>query len=287
MEFVPMSLSHRGSGLAFKELFLGEENTRENYSLNLGKQEDFFSPIHHHNYDQLRFAVKGNISLGPNMMLKEGQLSYHPEGAYYGPQEDDADHERQVLVLQCGGASGNGYMSFAQLQTANDQLSQIGKFEGGKYHGQDGTVKDGYQALWEHLNGKPMVYPKPRYKSPIVMDPASFSWLPVPVDLNDTSEGNSINGNVNVWKKTLGVFSERELKVEEIMVSPGGRIEVGSKQAIHLLVVLDGIGSVGSENLVQESTIRVKPGHAAKIIGDSGNLVLLHYEIPLLGASEN
>ena len=288
MEFIPTSLSHRDSGLAFKELFIGKENTLENYSLNLARQKNFFSPIHHHNFDQVRYAVKGGISLGPDMILEEGQLSYHPEGAYYGPQEDSPDEERHVLVLQCGGASRNGYMSFKQLQGANNELSKRGTFEGGKFHSPDGSVKDGYQALWEYLSGRDLQYPKPRYPGVIIMDPASFSWLPVKSRPNDLSNDNAINGeiggnpNVKVWKKTLGVFSERELRVEELKIAPGGRIEVGGEHGIHILVVLEGDGSIGSEGIERESAVRLEPGNIAEIVGESRDLVLLHYELSLL-----
>ena len=37
---------------------------------------------------------------------------------------------------------------------------------------------DGYQAIWEHVNGRPMDYPKPRYPQPIFMDPENYEWVP-------------------------------------------------------------------------------------------------------------
>src|SRR5262249_40413746 len=55
---------------------------------------------------------------------------------------------------------------------------------------------DGYQAIWEHVNGRPMVYPKPRYPQPIFMDPANYEWVPV-----EAAPG--------VAEKLLGVFTER------------------------------------------------------------------------------
>lgn len=280
-DFTPPGLNHRGGGLEFKCLSLGEENTPENYSLNLARQKDFYSPIHHHNFDQFRYAVKGDVSLGPDMLLKEGQLSYHPEGAYYGPQQDDGEQERIVLVLQCGGASGQGYMSFAQLRQANKQLSEIGKFEGGKYYTEGGTVRDGYQALWEHVNGRQLIYPEPRYPAPIIIDPANFSWRPAAPLTNGTTSGNP-HQNAPIWKKHLGTFSERELKAEEIWLESGASLHVGSSDAIHLLVILDGSGQVGAEHLNVESAIRLKPGTDAEILCSSGHLQLLHFVLPLL-----
>lgn len=281
LDFTPPGLDHRGGGLEFKCLSLGEENTLENYSLNLARQKDFYSPVHHHNFDQFRYAVKGDVSLGPDMLLKEGQLSYHPEGAYYGPQQDDGEQERIVLVLQCGGASGQGYMSFAQLRQANKQLSLIGKFEGGKYYSEGGTVRDGYQALWEHVNGRQLIYPEPRYPAPIIIDPRNFAWKSMVALTNGTTSG-SLHKETSIWKKHLGTFSERELRVEELWLDSGASLHVGSQDAIHLLVVLDGSGQVGTENLNVESTIRLKPGADAEILCSSGHLQLLHLIMPLL-----
>lgn len=282
LHFTTPGLNHRGGGLEFKCLSLGDENTPENYSLNLARQKDFYSPVHRHNFDQFRYAVKGDVSLGPNMILKEGQLSYHPEGAYYGPQEDDPGQERIVLVLQCGGASGQGYMSFAQLREANKYLSTIGKFEGGKYYAQDGGVKDGYQALWEHVNGRRLEYPKARYQGPIIVDCTNFSWRPVAVQANGIANHGSLDAKPTAWKKPLGTFSERELRIEQLLLTSGASLRVGSEEAIHLLVVLDGTGRVGSEDLENESTIRLKPGHISEVVSTVGDLILLHFVLPLL-----
>ena len=282
LDFTPPGLNHRGGGLEFKCLSLGEENTPENYSLNLARQKDFYSPVHHHNFDQFRYAVKGDVSLGPDMLLKEGQLSYHPEGAYYGPQQDDGEQERIVLVLQCGGASGQGYMSFAQLREANKKLSTHGKFEGGKFIVDGAGAKDGYQALWEHLNARQLIYPEPRYPTPIIIDPQNFSWKPVGALANREPSSVRPLQNATVWKKHLGTFSERELRAEELWLESGASLHVGSVEAIHLLVVLDGSGQVATENLNVESTIRLKPGADAEILCSSGHLQLLHLVMPLL-----
>ena len=55
---------------------------------------------------------------------------------------------------------------------------------------------DGYQAIWEHLNKRPMVYPKPRYSRPFMMDPANYEWVPVA-------------GKPGIAEKLPGVFTER------------------------------------------------------------------------------
>ena len=278
LSYEPVSLSHRGTGLGFKWLSVGTENTPENYLLVLGKQKDFYSPVHRHNFDQFRYAYQGDFNLTPSLNLKEGQLSYHPEGVQYGPQ-DDGPEERILLVLQCGGASGQGFLSHPQMRKANQELAERGKFLKGKYYADtngatNGEAKgiDGYQAIWEHVNGRPLKYPKGRYHTPVLMDPDNFSWTKV----------KSGTANGGVFKKTLGVFSERELRVEALKIDEtGGSITVGGDDAIHLVFVLSGNGIVEDQELQREGTIRLDPGTAATIRSDSGT-EMLHYVMPTL-----
>ena len=286
MVFKAPNLTHRGDGLGFKYLSLGEENTPENYGLILGRQQDFYSPRHHHNFDQFRYAVKGDFDLGQQLHLQEGQLAYHPEGTYYGPQNDGPE-ERILLTLQCGGASGQGYMSFAQLEKANQELSAMGKFEKGKYVAEDGSVRDGYEALWEHLNRRKLVYPKGRYHTPVLMDPESFAWKPVRTETqtNSAVNGTSNEEDMKAWKKTMGVFSEREIRAEMLKLAPHGTMKVESGGAIHLLYVLRGAGHIRDETLMRESTIRLKPGVLAEIFSEEEEMELLHFVMPLLSQS--
>ena len=93
-----LGMKHRGDGLSFKRLAKGSVGMPENFVLLLSKQKDFYSPRHKHNFDQFRYAIQGDFNLAPNLMLGEGQIAYHPEGVYYGPQDDGAE-ERRMLVL--------------------------------------------------------------------------------------------------------------------------------------------------------------------------------------------
>ena len=145
----------------------------------------------------------GDFDLGHNLTLKPGQLSYHPEGVYYGPQDDGLD-EHVLLVLQCGGASGQGYTSYKTLQTSEKALLETGKTEGGKYISYDGHVIDSYQAEWEHAHGKKLVYPGKRYSKPVVMDPAAYEWTPAHKRPGVRVETTA---KTLAWRKTLGVTS--------------------------------------------------------------------------------
>lgn len=176
MTFLDPAAKHRPGGLAFKTLSRGTENTPENYLFVLARQQGFYSPRHKHNFDQFRYAKKGNFNLAPNIDLSEGNLAYHPEGVEYGPQDDGPD-EMILLVLQFGGASGQGFLSLDQIRAANAELLKTGKFEKGKYYsdkgGEDAEPIDGFEAAWSLANGKKLVYPEPRYNAPIIMHPLS------------------------------------------------------------------------------------------------------------------
>ncbi|CRG83413.1 hypothetical protein PISL3812_00764 [Talaromyces islandicus] len=279
--FIPPPLKHRGDGLAFKDVFYGDKGTPENYYLSLVRQGTFFSPRHKHNFDQFRYAVRNNVSIGPDMLLHEGELSYHPEAVHYGPQHDE-DGERDVLVLQFGGASGQGYLTFDQLAEAQAALKEKGRFEGGKYYA-DGNAsaeaKDGYEALWEHCNGRPLVYPAGRYHDPIIIRPKAFSWKPIKP------------GEKGVLYKNLGVFSERETRVQTVRIEAGGKWQVEAENAIQLLYVLRGEGnaslseeqtSPSSEAIKFESAIRLKPGSDSVVFWTDSEVEFLHFVLPML-----
>ncbi|OOF90598.1 hypothetical protein ASPCADRAFT_135054 [Aspergillus carbonarius ITEM 5010] len=276
--YIPLSLTHRGPGLSFKHLFLGTEQTPENYLFSLAHQSIFYSPRHKHNFDQFRFAYRNSVSISPDIMLQEGELCYHPEGVEYGPQ-DDPEGGREVLVLQFGGASGQGYLSFGEVAKVQTILKGRGRFVGGKFfeglEGEDekegAKGKDGYQALWEEMMGRELVYPAPGYGGPVVVKPDGFSWV-------KAGEGEG----EGAWRKCLGVFSERETRVEMVKLDEGGRLMVGKRDAIQLYFVLKGEGRVDGEEVWQESAVRLQPGDGAEFASEKG-MEFLRFVLPMLG----
>lgn len=58
---------------------------------------DFAEPRHQHNFDQIRYCISGTMNYGPNCWVKEGEVAYYPEGAYYGPRSAT----RSPLCLPC------------------------------------------------------------------------------------------------------------------------------------------------------------------------------------------
>jgi len=244
---------HREWRLSFKNLFKGTPGTPENYRLVLSSNNGpYRSPRHHHNFDQVRFCLEGKLNIAPGVDIQAGDGGYFPEGAYYGPQDDDAT-KRVSLTLQCGGASGAGYMSSDQLKQGHTELAQRGRFEGGAFHFADSRRKqDAYEAIWEHVFQRDMVYPPPRYPGPILFKTANFSWWPV-------AHG--------VQRKLFGTFTERGIQLEIIRLDPNASLTVGAPNVELLVFVLSGAGSCGRGNLKPYSAVRFAPGETATMTG--------------------
>ncbi|KAJ5591671.1 uncharacterized protein N7459_002040 [Penicillium hispanicum] len=277
LDFVPPPLKHRGDGLAFRSLFHGDDGTPENYYLSLVRQGAFYSPLHKHNFDQFRYAVRNAVSIAPDMLLREGELCYHPEAVPYGPQHDEGG-DRDVLVLQFGGTSGQGYLSFDALATAQAALKARGRFEGGRYFADgDAEGKDGFEALWEYYHHRPLVYAEPRFDKPVIVKPKAFAWTPCP----GAGEG--------VFKKTLGVFTERETCVQLVKVVAGRRWLVAARDATQLLYVLEGkgvattsMGDGAATPFEDEACIRLTRESDGVALEASADIEIMHFVLPAL-----
>ena len=195
------ALEHRGGIFHGRIVVEGAPGALDNFQVSYGQMGgDFNSPRHRHNFEQIRYQLEGVLDYGRDGKLIAGMVGYFPEAVYYGPQSQDPSIACKTIVLQFGGASGSGYFSQAEVQAGMQELKQQGEFKDGVFRRRadvEGKRNlDGYQAIWEHVNERPMVYPKPRYPQPIFMDPASYEWVPV-------------EGQPGVAEKLLGVFTER------------------------------------------------------------------------------
>jgi len=273
LEYKALGFKHRVGEPEFKYLFRGQDGTPENYMLALGRQKKFYSPVHKHNFDQFRFAYQGDFSIAENMTIKEGELCYHPEGVEYGPQVDEEDGTDHILlILQFGGTSGQGYLSYDQLLSVQSDLKNHGKFEGGKFHpASGGDPKDGFEATWEHYNKRKLEYPQARYTRPILMKPENFNW----------TEISSVGGTGAAYRKHLGTFTERAVLAEMLKVEKGAQLELRSVDGVQLIFVYKGEGEVNGKSLVEESAFRLEPGQGVTLSSTSG-LEGLHLVLPSL-----
>lgn len=262
---------HREGSLAFRNLFRGDEGDPNNFRLVLSRNGgEYRSPRHRHNFDQIRYCVKGSANIAPGKTLNEGDIGYFPEGCYYGPQFDGGQN-RVTLVMQLGGASGLGYMSSAQLRRGLEALEQTGIFAGGKFTPNGGNEpRDSYEAIWEHIFARPIEYPEGRYEDPVLIRAAAFDWK-----AHATHEG--------VMVKPLGVFSERELRLSFARLSANAVLPLESAAAMTLIHVIGGEGRCALGPLRAGSTLRLEQHETLDIHGKDA-LEMLLIAVPVVSA---
>jgi hypothetical protein len=264
---------HREGDIRFKYLLRGEAGSPQNYELLLAHTGGGFpSPAHRHNFDQIRFGLRGIFGDGKGIDVREGHCGYYPEGAPYSIDSQ----ESEVILLQFGGASGWGFTHFPQLFQAYSELSQLGEFRDGRFYrarpaGEpDAKMQDGYEALWQHIHGKPVVYPTPRYTKPVIMDPDAYAWRQL---------------QTGAARKVLGVFTERALEIGLLKLDTGTVWRFTEHSAPSLLYVLSGTGEAGGFGL--------KAGFAAEIAASespefhaSQDMLLFYSVLPTFGREE-
>jgi mannose-6-phosphate isomerase-like protein (cupin superfamily) len=271
MDYTSVGLQHRQGAPTFKLLILGQENTPANFNLMLARQESFFSPRHHHNFEQFRYAYKGDISLGEGeeWLLREGQLAYFPEGVYYGPQ-NDGKGVREVLVLQFGGPSRQGYLSFRQLHDVQMEMTEkgVGTFSGGKFipTGEEAESTDGYEALWQYQNRQKLRYPVSRYRHPLLIQTGAFNW-------------QQARTNENAKMRPLGVFSDGSIAANQIQID-SGHFQVTGQEGVQLLFFLKGTAEVGDHSCREQSAIHLDSGEETIISAGEEGAEILHFVLP-------
>jgi hypothetical protein len=254
VESVPMlARAHvRAGGFSSRRLLDGREGTPGNFSLQLSLTPDsYFSPRHRHNFDQVRYQLEGEYDFSSDGVMRPGTVAYFPEGTYYGPQSSSV--RSLTLVLQFGGASGNGYMSPEQYDSAAAELRRVGTFANGAYTvttPEGGKInKDAYEAVWERVSGRPLVYPRERYARPVFMQPENFSSFPV-------------EGEPGVSRKFMGEFSERCTQLAFYQIESGASLKAAGHS---IYFVTTGSGLAGTQEFRQHATIYVENAAPATI----------------------
>jgi hypothetical protein len=262
-------LEYRGGIFHFRHLVEGEPATLDNFQLSLGEVGgDFFSPRHRHNFEQVRFQLEGTLDFGRDGKMSPGMVGFFPEGVAYGPQTQKPDEGPYLTaVLQCGGASGSGYLSREEVKRGVDELRKYGEFKDGVFRRRKDVPGkrnlDAYQAIWEFMNQRAMAYPKGRYAAPIMMDPANYQWVPVA-------------GMAGVSEKLLGIFTERRSTVRLLKLAAGASYEAAGRS---LYLTFSGTGSIASRKLRRLTTLFVERGETAPITADE-TTELLHLGLP-------
>jgi hypothetical protein len=231
-------LDHPRGTVSFNYLLMGGEPEKlENFRYILGRQEaDFRMPRHRHTFEQIRLPLAGDMNLGEQGTLHEGEIGYFPEGQTYGPQDDPLDAydakpgERLQLVLQFGGASGLG------MAASRGRGPQARREEGERLRRERREMK----------------FPRPRYKNVIIMDPAHFNWLPVP-------------DAPGVQRKYFGSFSERAFWIEFIKIDAGAAWVSATDAGRRLIVALSGAGTAAGTKIGRMAAIQAEAGEKLRI----------------------
>ena len=213
--------------------------------------------------------LSGESDYGQDGPLKAGMLGYYPEGVYYGPQVNKTPIT--CAVLQFGGASGSGYLQPREVKAGMEELKEFGEFKDGVFHRREGAPgilrgksnMDAYQAIWEHVHGRAMVYPKGRYDAPIMMDAGNFAWA-------------RVRGAAGVSEKLFGVFTERRTQARLVRLDAGAHYEVAGRG---VYLVLSGAGAAGGAPLEKFTTVFLDTGERGTLSA-SETTELLHYGLP-------
>ncbi len=255
----------RSKTIEYKGMLQGEPGTPDNYEMSINRfgVGGSISPRHRHNFDQFRWAFDEPLNYSPKLDVPPNRLGYFPEGAYYGPQ--DIVEGSPMLIVQFGGASGQGYMSWKELMRGTEELKQKGEFVRGVYTSvnEEGNRfnKDAYEAVWEHVHGRPLKYPTARYREPVVINPEAFEWLPV-------------RNCAGVTQRALGTFSERGTSAFQLNIPAGALYSHAQVPNITLMFVLAGKVRAGNEEYVAQAAFSVSAQEDAQIAASADTLVL-------------
>ncbi|NYT80941.1 hypothetical protein H0A70_05460 [Alcaligenaceae bacterium] len=240
--------SMRPGVLQQKFLLTGKDGSPNNYLLNVGRTGTggWTTPRHRHNFDQIRYVLKGTYPYAKGKSMEEGWVGYFPEGVFYGPQARPEGLE--MMVCQFGGASGEGFVSVADREAANTALEKKGKFENGIFTWYDENGKrhnqDGSEACMEHAMGRKLVYPKPRYDDLVMMDPANYAWVP--------------QGAPGVFTKWLGSFTERCTKIGLLRIEENASFDAGLEDSIELMFLAKGKVNVDGKDYGPHSAFELQ-----------------------------
>ena len=238
-------MDHPRGTVSFNYLLMGDRSKpMENYRYILGRQEaDFRMPRHCHTFEQIRLPLVGDMNLGEQGILREGEVGYFPEGQTYGPQDDPITDPKQLqLVLQFAGASGLGMGA-------------------GRGRGPDNK-----EAQAERRERRPVKFPKPRYNGVVISNPVHFSYLP-------------LAGWPGVEHKHIGSYTERQFWIEFIRIEAGAEWVSSSDDARRLTVVLSGTGTVEGTGIGRLGAVEADPGEKARFVA-AEELVLFTVGLP-------
>jgi hypothetical protein len=243
-------------------LLSGDPASPGNFKFGLFHQYgDFYSPRHRHNFCQFRVQLEGLCQYGLSGKMEPGTIGYFPEGAYYGPQGPDAG-DTYTATLQFGGPSGSGLLTPEQSAAAKKELLKTGFFKEGVFHRNPDVPgkrnMDGFEAVWEQINGRTLVYPEPQYATPVMMHPDNYQWMPA------TETG--------VEEKVLGIFTDCQIPCALYRVQPDAAFTAHGRG---IFMVMSGHGAVEGDTFRRFTSVYLDTGETTKFAADQVSEILL------------
>ncbi len=262
--------SMRTGKLVQKFLLTGQDGSPNNYLLNVGLTGSggWGTPRHRHNFDQIRYVLRGKYPVSPHKMMGEGSVAYFPESVHYGPQ--DRPEGLEMMVIQFGGSSGAGFLSTPEREAANTRLEAKGTFKDGIFTWVDDKGQkhnmDGSAACFEEATGQKLAFAPQRYDDVVMMEPAAYDWIPT--------------GQAGVSAKTLGTFTERATGIGMIKLDAGTTWNTGARSQIEVLFMSAGSITVGGVTYGDKTGIELLPTDAPLEIKANHECVFLIVTLP-------
>lgn len=229
-------VTHRGGGRKRKVFgFLDREHgICLNASMTVYTRERL-NPRHKHDFDQLRFYVRGGENYG-KQVFGPGDCVYFPEAVPYGPTFTAESSEENVrLNMQFQGPSRGPFFYRTEVQAGEPALLKIGKFENGMFIWPDGRKQDSAEAVREYLGGKKIEYPVPRYDDYVVMHSNRYAWQP-------------LDGTSGISVKHLGYFNEGGPNIKLVKIDAGASTPAGTAPCQQVRFLIEGQISYGGES---------------------------------------
>jgi len=102
------------------------------------------------------------------------------------------------------------------------------------------------------VHGQRMEYPKPRYRDPIMVDPANYEWV-------------AVDGMARVAHKPLGTFTERQCAAALIKLGRAATYHAGPRS---VYLVLSGMGVADDRDYRRYSAFHLDEGETAEIAAE-------------------
>ena len=231
------------------------------------QKDSYFSPPHHHNFDQLRFVVAGEVHFN-SLVAGAGDCVYFPEGTYYAinPLTDTVT----TCTVQTHGPSWSLLPTRDEMARGAEELQTKGTLDRDKgvFRWPDGRVQDSYEATWEQLAQQPMAYPEQRYGAITLMRSAHYLW-----------QASARDQEVSI--KALGAFNQASPIVSLVRIAAGAELTPIEVTRHQVMFVVGGQATYERDQAVQAGTIMYSaPGaHRGAIRSESDtDLLVIGFE---------